>query len=350
MHIIQKNNIHFISTLNELILLLNNEYRFILIDENILSLYQEKFNQIHNDKIYAIKITEENKDIHSVINIIEFLLQNQVNKTDKISIVGGGAFSDVTMFAASIFKRGLNCTLIPTTLLSIVDASIGGKNAINFHSIKNIIGTIYLPQKVIIVPEFLNTLSNEQLLSGWAEILKIALVKNTTFYNKCIKHLNHSLLPDMPIIQKSIQLKLTIIQKDLTDANERQLLNYGHTIAHTIEGVYAEKQKYIPHGYAVAMGMFIENFIAEKLKLLPTNIKHKINHDIKKYYPLSSISETIIHNIPLMLQKIQQDKKNTAQHIHCTLIENIGKGKIKIPVTIDIIEQAIADACNYVIV
>ncbi len=339
-------NIEFINNIDELIKLLQHDYQYIMIDKNILSLYSQKFSQISPERIYSVQINEEDKNIQSAIEIINFLAQKNISKSDKIAIIGGGAFSDVTMFVMSIFKRGLSCTLIPTTLLSMVDASIGGKNAINFDFIKNLIGTIYLAQKNIIVSEFIQTLSNEQLLSGWAEVLKIALVKDSDFYEQCIKHLHRTLFPDDVIIQKAIQLKLDVIQKDAFDSGERQLLNYGHTIAHAIEGLYDEKGLYIPHGYAVIQGIIIENMIAQKLKLLSPTIVQQIHDDLKKFYSLHLIHEMMSKNIPLVLKKIQQDKKNTSEHTYLTLIENIGKGKIKVPVNITIIEEVLKASFN----
>lgn len=338
-------DIEYISNLNDLVQLLHHEYRLVLIDEKVLSIYQDVFHSlVISDKLYSIKIEEVDKNIYSAIKIIEVLLQRGINKTDKIALIGGGAFSDTTLFVASIFKRGLHCTLLPTTLLSMVDASIGGKNAINFASVKNVLGNIYLPQKNIIVTDFLNSLSHDQILSGWAEILKIALIKDASFYKKCVHHLNKTVLPDVSIIRKAIQLKLSIIRKDLVDTNDRQLLNYGHTIAHAIEGVYDEHQQYIPHGYAVAMGMFVENILAEKLKMLPSSTMQQINEHLTRYYPLSSIANSIQHDIHSIVQKIYHDKKNTSQHIYFTLLEDIGKGKIKIHVDASMIEEALRSA------
>lgn len=131
------------------------------------------------------------KSLSTTETIWKFLLEKNITKSHQIFIIGGGVLHDVAMFACSVFKRGLNIISVPTTLLAMVDAAIGGKNGINYLHYKNIIGDIYLPQQNIIIHDFLNTLPNEQLLSGWAEILKIALVSDKAFYHQCINILKN---------------------------------------------------------------------------------------------------------------------------------------------------------------
>ncbi|MCX7729538.1 MAG: 3-dehydroquinate synthase, partial [Bacteroidia bacterium] len=218
----------------------------ILSEKTIYTLYPQLFQT--NSPRLILDINEKNKSLATAESIWNFFVQNKITKTHTVFIIGGGVLHDVALFACSVFKRGLQVISVPTTLLSMVDASIGGKNAINYQCIKNLIGTIYLPSQNIIIPDFLKTLSQQELLSGWAEIIKIAMVIDKDFYATVTQQMNNSLTPTFSLIEKSIQLKLHIIQQDLNDEGIRQLLNFGHTIAHAIEAIYDEENKYIPHG------------------------------------------------------------------------------------------------------
>lgn len=324
------------SDLPQLITEIKSSQSVLISEKNIFHLYPKIFNNRLPQLI--LNINENKKNLHTAEKIWDFLMKNNITKSHTIFIIGGGVLNDVAMFACSVFKRGIPTVAVPTTLLSMVDASVGGKNAINYRHIKNIIGNICLPQKNIIIPEFLQTLPTQELLSGWAEIIKIALVTDASFYHSITKQLHQSFIPTPSIIKKSIQLKLKIIHRDLYDQNIRQLLNFGHTIAHAIEGICDEQKKYIPHGIAVAQGMMIEAFLSYHLHLLSKEQFLQIFSHLQTHYPIPKINK---HNIPLIIEKISQDKKNTSEHIHFSLIESIGKGKIKIPVDQQTIQAAL---------
>ncbi|GAB4453655.1 MAG: 3-dehydroquinate synthase [Bacteroidia bacterium] len=311
----------------------NNDISLI-IDKNVAYPFD---NYNHHSKL-ILDINENNKSLAVVEQIWQFLLEKNITKSHRIFIIGGGVLHDVAMFACSVFKRGLNVISVPTTLLAMVDAAIGGKNGINYQHFKNIIGNIYLPQQNIIVPDFLKTLPKEQVLSGWAEILKIGLVSDKLFYHQCIEHLEKSILPNIDIIQHAIQLKINIIQEDLYDNNKRQLLNFGHSIAHAIEGWYDEQDNYIPHGYAVAQGIITEAYISTALSKLSKDDFNIISESIKKYLPLQKIK---MSQIPFLLDKINQDKKNIPHEWQFTLLNSIGSAQIKVPVNRNIVENAV---------
>ncbi|GIV29027.1 MAG: 3-dehydroquinate synthase [Bacteroidia bacterium] len=306
---------------------LTSKNSVLISEKNIYRLYPQIFENL-TTPFLIMTIKEQKKSLSTAKKIWDFFITHAVNKSHTIYIIGGGTLHDVTTFACSVYMRGLKIISIPTTLLAMTDAAIGGKNAINYRHIKNLIGTIHLPQKNIIIPEFLQTLPKQELLSGWAEIIKIALVTDAAFYQSIINHLNNSLIPPPFVIKKSIQLKLKIIRKDLHDQNIRQLLNFGHTIAHAIEGIYDEQKKHIPHGIAVAQGMMIESFIARHIRLLPEKHYQQIFAHLKKHYPLPLLQKK---DIPQLLKKMTYDKKNTTSLIHFTLPEKTGKGKTKIP-------------------
>lgn len=322
--------------------LINQRNAVIFIDKQVFQDYSSLILKNINVPHFIMDINEHQKNLSTAENIWQILISNNITKHHKIIIIGGGVLNDIVLFACSVFKRGLNCISVPTTLLCMVDASIGGKNAVNLNHIKNALGTIHIPIQNIVVKDFLSTLSKEQLLSGWAEILKIALVKDAEFYNHCIYYLQKNLLPDIDIIKTSIQLKLDIIQNDIDDSNERQLLNYGHTIAHAIEGYFEDQNIYIPHGYAVILGILIENTIAEKLNLLHTSIRYKIEKDLKQFYSFEYYSLTD-KGIPVLLNKILNDKKNSTTSLRFTLVEDIGKGKTKVEVSLKLLENVLKE-------
>lgn len=305
-----------------------------IVDKNIAYAFH---NHIQHPTL-ILDINENNKSLAPILQIWKFLIEKNITKSHQVFIVGGGVLHDVAMFACSVFKRGLNVISVPTTLLAMVDAAIGGKNGINYQHYKNIIGNIYLPQQNIIIPDFLKTLPKEQMLSGWAEILKIGLVSDKAFYHQCIEHLEKSIIPNQNIIQHSIHLKLNIIQDDLYDNNKRQLLNFGHSIAHAIEGWYDEQNNYIPHGFAVAQGIITEAYISTELSRLSKDDFSIIAENIKKYFPLQKIK---IPQIPLLLDKINQDKKNNFRYWQFTLLNSIGSAQIKVSIKRNIVENAI---------
>lgn len=331
------NNILITSLQNFLSSLQQIENNYVIISEkNIYQHYPNIFKKI--ESTIVLDINEHNKSLSTTETIWKFLLEKNITKSHQIFIIGGGVLHDVAMFACSVFKRGLNIISVPTTLLAMVDAAIGGKNGINYLHYKNIIGDIYLPQQNIIIHDFLNTLPNEQLLSGWAEILKIALVSDKAFYHQCIQHLEKSILPNLDIIQYAIQLKTNIIQDDLYDNNKRQLLNFGHSIAHAIEGWYDEQNNYIPHGFAVAQGIITEAYISTELSKLSKYDFNIISENIKNYFPLQKIE---MLQLPILLDKINQDKKNTLHEWQFTLLNSIGSAQIKVSVKRNIVENAI---------
>lgn len=309
---------------------------FIITEEKILNLYPS-ISQL-SIPFLVLNISEHQKNFTTLHTILDFFVQHSITKHHTAVVIGGGVLHDIGLFACSVFKRGIPVISVPTTLLSMVDASIGGKNAINFQHYKNIIGSIYLPQKNFIVPDFLHTLPKEQLLSGWAEIIKIALVYDENFYHTCITHIHKDILPSTQIIQHAIKTKIQIIETDLRDNHQRQLLNFGHTIAHAIEGVWEEQQQYIPHGIAVATGMLIESAISTHLQILPHEKFETISNHLQNIFPIVKVPS---EHIDSLLSKIQQDKKNTAQQIQMTLLSNIGKGKIKVPVNISLIQNVL---------
>ena len=202
-------NILYIESKSELILFLQDEANVIIIDNKVYNIYKDIFSNLNN-KILPIEVKEEVKNLGTAEKIIEFLILNNVSKYNKILCVGGGVLSDIVGFVASIYKRGIEYNIIPTSLLSMVDASIGGKNSVNFLDVKNAIGTIYLPQNIGIYTEFCKTLERNSFISGICEIIKIAILfDNELLYKlKKIDDFNNISHEDLLyIIKKSIAHK-----------------------------------------------------------------------------------------------------------------------------------------------
>ncbi|MCX7696351.1 MAG: 3-dehydroquinate synthase [Bacteroidales bacterium] len=277
-------------------------------------------NIIHS--IY-LQATEENKNWQTLTHILNELFQFTFDRQTILVCMGGGVVCDLGGFVASILKRGIKLVLIPTTLLSMTDAAIGGKNGVNFTSFKNQIGSFHIPDFVFIYRPFLETLPTEHLLSGYAEMLKHALIADINLF----KNLNRAFspeIPSLPWIAQSIRIKLRIVKEDPHEKNKRRLLNFGHTIGHALESYYMEKQQPILHGNAIALGMIEEIFFSSQL--LPDHSKKiflatDFIHKHYPHYPIPSWEKLVNY--------ILHDKKKNTHHLDIVLLKNIGTAVIK---------------------
>ena len=235
-----------ITSLNSIIY---SEKKMVITDEVVYSFYKNIINEISND-LYILKNGEDSKNFDNVIKIIEVMLNKNYNKTDYIICFGGGMVGDIGGFVSSIYKRGIKFINIPTTLISQVDSSIGGKNGINHLGFKNQIGQIFHPDYIIINTNFLKTLPKEEYLSGLGEVIKYAVLFDEEMFNSLyVGSFNLE-----SIIKKCIKYKIDITVQDEYDQHIRNCLNFGHTIGHAIEAKY-----HIPHGIAVGYGLFYES-------------------------------------------------------------------------------------------
>ena len=303
-----------------------NEKVFCILDSKIkinLSLLKQK-----NTKIISIQCGEQAKTFNAYKDLAQKLIKNNINRKSVIIAIGGGTLGDLVGFVASTVLRGLSFFLIPTTLLSQVDSSIGGKNGINTIYGKNLIGTFYQPKKVLIDISLLSTLPKKEIKSGYAEIIKHALIKDYSFFiwleenaSKLLK-LNKSILEKA--IYRSIMIKLYYIKKDekefLIDSNSRAMLNFGHTIGHAIESIYNYKK--FNHGEAISIGMITEAKISNNLGLLSSKELEKIIAHFKKFK--LKIYDKILKDKKL-IEKLSKDKKNFKHNINFSLIDKIGK-------------------------
>lgn len=302
----------------------SNKIPFLLVDSNT------KKHCLPHIKlkcpVIEIKAGETNKNFEQVIYVIEKLIENSANKQAVLINLGGGVVTDIGGFVASIFLRGIDFIHVPTTLLGMADASIGGKNGIDFKALKNYIGTIKSPQKIIYFLPFLDTLKSKEMKNGYAEIVKIGLIQNS----KLIPLLNKN--NRAKLIKESAITKLKLILKDIDDKGIRQLLNFGHSIGHAYESLCLSIGKEIPHGIAVVKGMLTEIEIAEKFFKLDKNEAQKMKKLILQHFNEKPLTNKELKQIAPYLIK---DKKNTKQLIAFSLPVKLGKGKIQCTVALE---------------
>jgi len=286
----------------------------ILVDENTKRDCLHKLPKIENAIIIEIKSGEEYKSISTCNFIWEQLTINNFDRNSLLINLGGGVIGDMGGFCAATYKRGIEFLHIPTTLLAMVDASVGGKLGIDFKGFKNQIGLFNNPKAVLISPEFLETLSESELKSGFSEVLKHALISDNSLWVK----LKNTLFTDLDwedIIDTSVQIKNKIVLADPFEKGERKKLNFGHTFGHAIESYYLEKGTPISHGEAVFMGMILETEISD----LSENEKNEI-----KNYILSNFALPYTPKKSYLHKFLINDKKNQDGKINFTLLSGIG--------------------------
>lgn len=297
---------------------------FFVVDENVYNLYKDKIAAKTKRTIVWIKIVsgEKNKVLQHANLIIQHLTNSNFKKDDILVGFGGGVCLDITGFIASILYRGVFYISIPTTLLSMVDASIGGKNGLDYFDIKNYLGTTYIPKYNLIDTSYLKTLPKKEKFSGIIEILKIALLKDFFLYYSTLKNYNEDYIRKNII--KAIKLKVSICKKDLHNKNNRQILNYGHTIGHIIE---SSSKFEINHGLAVLYGMILENKFLYQKRLIKKNVYDKIYKQLTslEYYNSNELINILNH---LDLNYLINDKKLTDNQINLCQIIRRGKAKL----------------------
>ncbi len=306
---------------------------FIIIDSNVPKKFIISLKKSLNKfEIFFIKIkvNEKLKNFSTVNKIINILLNKNFYRNDCIIALGGGILGDISAFSASIVKRGIKFINIPTTLLSQVDSSIGGKTGINSKFGKNLIGTFYQPDLVIADIDTIKSLPKREIICGYAEILKHALILNKKFFiwlnknGKKIIELNNETLIKKAIYE-SCKIKSKIVKKDETEKNIRKILNFGHTFAHAFEGT-KNFSKIINHGEAVLLGIIcacefanLNNLLSySELKLIKNHfLDHKLNNNIKKYFSKKDVKKILFF--------MKADKKNFNNKINLILIKKIGQ-------------------------
>ncbi len=285
-----------------------------------------KCEKVLPEQLIVVPEGEAHKTLESAEHIWKVLSSQGAKRSSVLVNVGGGLVTDLGGFAASCFKRGMSCINVPTTLLSQVDASVGGKTGINFNGLKNEIGTFSIPEKVIIDPVFLRTLPLRQLLSGFAEMLKHALLAGGEHFERIMR-----VDPEQVdwekfgnLIWKSVEIKYAIVENDPQEKRLRKALNFGHTVGHALESAALRTGAEVYHGDAVAYGMIAELYLSVQRRDFPPALYERIRAFIEKYYPpyLTCASDEEIYALML------HDKKNEGEGVNFTLLSAPGVFRI----------------------
>ncbi|WP_427340586.1 3-dehydroquinate synthase [Caloranaerobacter sp. DY30410] len=322
-----------------------NDDIFIITDRNVAKYYLDILLSKLKSKVigyYILKPGEESKSIDTAKKVYEKMLETRCDRKTAILSLGGGVVGDLAGFVAATFMRGINLIQIPTTLLSQVDSSVGGKVGINFKNYKNIIGSFYQPKGVIIDTETLKTLDEREIISGLGEVFKYGLIMDYDFFLWLNDNLNSILKLEnnyiVNIVKKSLNIKKTIVQRDEKENNLRKILNFGHTIGHGIETL--DNFKTFKHGEAVILGMMLESFISREMDLIDEKYYKEIVDSLSRLVNPVRFSDFKQKQI---MSAIKHDKKNEKGRI--VLVLPIGKGKVNIYNNVDekLIERSLKD-------
>jgi 3-dehydroquinate synthase len=324
------------STLDRVLQELSPDKIHILVDENTEKHCLPIIHQIGEFSFSQILSGESNKNIDTCAAIWKDMTNNNLTRNSLLINLGGGVIGDMGGFAASTYKRGIRFVNIPTTLLSMVDASVGGKLGIDFMGLKNHIGLFKNPENVIISDVFLNSLPSNEKISGWAEVLKHGLISDKSYWEES-KKMNPNKNSNLNyVIEKSVQLKGEIVTNDPEEKGLRKILNFGHTTGHAIESWNISKGNPITHGECVAAGMILESHISNQKGLVSEADLSDIAISIKNLYlPVS------FPDLSNLISLMKQDKKNTDSNISFSLLKRIGECIFDQPVTKDELEQAV---------
>ncbi len=304
----------------------------VITDTNINCLYNNRFNQF---PIIEIKQGETTKNLQTIENIIGKLIELGADRHSFLLGIGGGVVCDITGFVASIFMRGIDFGFVSTSLLSQVDASIGGKNGVNFQSYKNIIGTFNQPQFVICDTEMLQTLPEKEIRSGFGEIIKHALIADESLFAEITETHQDILKFDSAffsdLVYRNVQIKIDIVNRDEKESGERKKLNFGHTLGHAIEKLIT-----ISHGEAIILGMQFAVWWSKEQSLLDKTDFLKINDFLTAFGQIQK--PEIPHH--QLIETVHKDKKRNQDKIDFIFLEKIGKAIVK-EVSMDDLSSAI---------
>lgn len=297
----------------------------VVTDESVERLLlEELMKSLPGATSVALPAGEANKNIESVQKVWQALYDAGCDRKSLVVNLGGGVIGDVGGFAASTYMRGTDFLNVPTTLLSQVDSSIGGKTGVNFAGIKNLVGTFNQPAGVVIDPQTLESLPGRELASGFAEVIKHGLIWDKDYFEQATakkpKEFTQDELTD--IIAGSCRIKLAIIQDDIKESGKRKLVNFGHTVGHAVEALSHQSDNPLLHGEAISIGMAAEADISVRLGRLPTQDLERVKQALKRAGLPVTARGLDLEDIR---QKMRSDKKNTGGKLNFTLLDAIGR-------------------------
>lgn len=309
-------SVDFIDNFAETLKTFDPETTAYVIDRRVYELYREQFRVPDEGKVYFMEAAENKKNMDTVMDIISFWQKLGVRKNWKVVCFGGGVTQDVATIASNLFLRNVEWYFFPTTLLSMCDSCIGGKCGINFGEYKNQIGVFYPPKKIFIDVRFIDTLSRDDYINGWGELLKFSLTNDPDFYNELQNE--SSYIPCEKIayyIHRGLYVKKKVIEEDEFESDLRRILNYGHTFGHALE---AYTHNAVPHGKGVIWGIDVVNYIAWKKNLITEELYQEIKALIKRAFLPEEIE---IRNPGALFEIIRTDKKVKGNTIHLAVLD-----------------------------
>lgn len=315
----------------------------VITDENVAVHWLESLKSSLQREVVTITLPagEEWKTIETVSSAWQQLLDAGFDRKSLVLNLGGGVIGDLGGFVASSFMRGIDFYQIPTTLLSQVDASVGGKVGVNFGAVKNLVGAFNQPRGVLIDIATLRTLPERELRAGYAEVLKHGLIRDAEYFSFVSKQgFDHTSSDSLvPIIRKSCEIKSAIVVEDEREGGVRKILNFGHTIGHAVESLSHETEEPLLHGEAVSIGMVAEAKMSELLG----QISMAEIEEIESVLSAAKLPIRMSHNIPRkeIRGKFLSDKKNSFGNVKWSLLESIGRATFDQEVVEGIVEQSL---------
>lgn len=333
---------HLKTELAEAITECEHDRIFVLVDETTNKLcwaLVKDYLCLKDAQTIVIGATDRRKNLDTLVHVWESLQQGKATRHSLLINLGGGMVTDLGGFAASTYKRGINFINVPTTLLAMVDASVGGKTGINFGGLKNEIGIFNDAEFVLLDTNWLRTLDEENIRSGYAEMLKHGLIADDTMWAELINFnlAQPNLRQLASMLDKSVRIKERIVAEDPHEKGIRKALNLGHTFGHAFES-WAMKRQPVLHGYAVAFGLIAELYLATTRTDFPTERMRQTVNFIRAYYGSLPIT---CNDYPELIELMHHDKKNHGNEINVTLLDGIGDIRIDQTITEEDIKEAL---------
>jgi 3-dehydroquinate synthase len=328
----KKVNCLFDATFTDILNICKRENALIITDEEVFRLHHEKWEGFN---VFQIKAGEKSKNQQTIDRIIDFLIQHETGKQDFIIGVGGGVVTDIAGYVASIYKRGTKLGFVPTSILGMVDAAIGGKNGIDIDIYKNMVGTIYQPDFILYDYSFLDTLPVKEWINGFAEVIKHACIKDAVLFGMLERYNLHEVQSDKSLIadliERNATIKFNIVTRDEFEKGERKLLNFGHSFGHAIENLHQ-----LPHGHAVSIGMVAACTLSEEINSLHFSDALRVVKLLAKYH----LPVDIETDHQKVFDILKQDKKRENEFVHFVLLNKIGDALSK-PVALEFVQAKI---------
>ncbi len=311
-------SVYFNASFSYINQLVNSKRAIYIIDENVFNYHKSKFIV---SEIILIKPGEAKKSLSEINRIIKHLIKLQADRNTLLIGVGGGVVTDIVGYVSSIYMRGIECGFVPTTLLAMVDASVGGKNGINMGVYKNIVGSVKQPSFLLYDISFLDSLSKKEWQNGFAEIIKHAAIKDASMFkflqHHSVTYFQKSKKDLTDLIRRNVRLKIKLVQSDEFEKGDRKLLNFGHTIGHAIENQYG-----LSHGQSISVGMKFAALFSCKINGFSQS--NELIALLHKYGLITDFEFKKQH----IIKAIQLDKKRKAVNIDYVLLNKLGKGLV----------------------